>query len=89
MKLDQASKKYLQGTVVSTSMDKTAVIAIVRKEKHKKYNKYIKKVTKCYAHDSNNSCKVGEVVKIESTRPLSKLKRWVVVDTNDLVGEAL
>jgi small subunit ribosomal protein S17 len=61
-------------------MDKTVVIAVTRLFQHPKYKKTVKRVTKFKAHDENNKCQVGDTVKIIETRPLSKEKRWVVVE---------
>ena len=65
-----------QGTVTSTKMDKTAVITVHSYKTHPKYKKRYRTSKKYYAHDENNSAKVGDVVTIFETRPLSKLKRW-------------
>lgn len=72
-------KKRLVGVVVSDKMDKTVTVKVERIVKHPKFGKYIKKSKKFYAHDENNACKIGDIVEIEESRPLSKLKRWVVV----------
>ena len=61
-------------------MDKSIVVAVKRKVKHPIYGKFVNKTTKLYAHDENNTCGVGDVVKIQETRPLSKLKRWRLVE---------
>ncbi len=61
-------------------MDKTVVIAVTRLFQHPKYKKTVKRVTKFKAHDESNKCQVGDTVKIIETRPLSKEKRWVVVE---------
>lgn len=72
--------KELVGVVVSDKMDKTVVVAVERKMSHPLYGKQIKKTKKFHAHDEENRCKVGDVVRIRESRPLSKLKRWVVVE---------
>jgi len=72
------NRKQLSGEVISTSMDKTVVVNVVRSFPHKKYNKYIKKTKKYYAHDSLNHCNNGDIVTIEESKPISKLKRWMV-----------
>ena len=72
-------RKTRQGVVVSNKMDKTIVVASKFKEKHPIYGKFISKTKKFYAHDEKNDCRVGDVVLIMETRPLSKLKRWRVV----------
>ncbi|EGF13267.1 MAG: 30S ribosomal protein S17 [Dialister micraerophilus] len=71
-------RKVRQGTVVSDKMDKTIVVAVERKVPHKKYKKSINTTTKFKAHDENNECRIGDVVRIVETRPLSKDKRWRV-----------
>jgi small subunit ribosomal protein S17 len=66
--------------VVSTRMDKTIVVAIADNVKHPKYGKVIKHTVKIHAHDENNECGVGDKVEVMETRPLSKTKRWRVVE---------
>jgi small subunit ribosomal protein S17 len=66
------------GTVVSSKMDKTVVVAVTYMVMHSLYRRYIKKTSKFYAHDEDNRCGIGDQVEIVSTRPLSKLKRWRV-----------
>ncbi len=73
-------RKVLIGEVVSDKMDKTVVVRVERTFRHPIYGKVVKKHKKFYAHDENNECKIGDVVKIMETRPLSKLKRWRVVE---------
>jgi len=72
-------KKVYTGTVISNKMDKTVVVAVTRLFQHPVYKKTVKRVTKFKAHDEANRCKVGDVVKIIETRPLSKEKRWMVI----------
>lgn len=72
--------KEFVGVVVSDKMDKTVVVAVERKMAHPLYGKQIKKTKKFHAHDEENKCKVGDIVRIRESRPLSKLKRWVVVE---------
>lgn len=79
----QKNKKYLIGTVISNSMDKTIVVTIGRIVKHSVYGKYIRRTSKCYAHDPQNKCQVGNVVRIEESRPLSRKKRWQLVEVLD------
>ena len=71
-------RKQLVGDVVSDSMDKTVVVKVERRFPHPKYNKYVKKTKKYYAHDSLNTCEKGDEVLIIESKPLSKLKRWQV-----------
>ncbi len=74
------SDKIYTGKVVSDKMDKTVVVAITRLFQHPVYKKTVKKVSKFKAHDETNECKVGDEVKIIETRPLSKDKRWQVLE---------
>ncbi len=78
--MERGARKTRIGVVVSDKMDKTAVVAVERLIKHPVYKKYIKRTTKFKAHDQKNECQVGDVVKIMETRPLSKTKRWRVVE---------
>ena len=73
-------RKVMIGTVVSDKMDKTVVVAVQTSERHKIYSKIQKKTYKLKAHDENNECQVGDKVKVMETRPLSKDKRWRVVE---------
>ncbi len=73
------TKKVLQGVVVSDKMDKTVVVAVTRFNKHPKYQKYLKKTKKYKAHDEKNEVKVGQIVKIEETKPMSKDKTFRVI----------
>ncbi|MEI6807101.1 MAG: 30S ribosomal protein S17 [bacterium] len=68
------------GRVVSDAMDKTIVIMLVTRRRHPKYGKMIKYMKKLYAHDEKNEAKVGDLVRIFETRPLSRLKRWRLVE---------
>lgn len=72
-------KRILQGVVVSDKMDKSVVVKVERRVMHPVYKKYIKRSAKYTAHDENNLCKVGDVVQIIESRPLSKTKTWIVV----------
>lgn len=72
-------RKERIGVVVSNKMDKSIVVAVKRKEKHPKYGKFVNKTKKFVAHDENNSCDIGDTVRIMETRPLSKRKRWRLV----------
>ena len=73
-------KRQLVGEGVSTKMDKTIVVRVNRKFPHKTYKKLIIRSKKYYVHDSEQSCSLGDVVKIIESKPLSKLKRWRVLD---------
>nr|YP_009488714.1 30S ribosomal protein S17 [Grateloupia filicina]AWD77426.1 30S ribosomal protein S17 [Grateloupia filicina]BCB15026.1 30S ribosomal protein S17 [Grateloupia asiatica] len=71
-------KKETIGTVISNKMDKTITVAVKTKVAHKKYSKIIAKTNKYYAHDANNECRIGDQVKIEESKPISKNKRWIL-----------
>ena len=75
------------GTVVSNKMDKTVVVQVERLVKHPKYKKYIKQRTRFKAHDERNACSVGDEVRIIETRPLSRDKRWAVVEVTRKAAE--
>ena len=76
----RARRKVREGTVVSNKMDKTAVIAVVDRVRHAKYNKFVLRTKKLYAHDETNDVNIGDKVRVMETRPLSKNKRWRVVE---------
>jgi small subunit ribosomal protein S17 len=73
-------RKVMIGTVVSNKMDKTVVVAVKTNVKHDVYSKIMKKTYKLKAHDEENACQIGDEVKVMETRPLSKDKRWRVVE---------
>ena len=73
-------RKVMIGKVVSDKMDKTVVVAVETSVKHKVYNKIVKRTYKLKAHDEENVCQIGDKVKVMETRPLSKDKRWRVVE---------
>ena len=73
-------RKTRIGVVASNKMDKTITVAVERKVKHPIYGKFVKKTTKFHAHDDKNECNIGDVVRIMETRPLSKTKRWRLVE---------
>jgi len=73
------ARKTVVGTVISAKMQKTVVVETERLEQHPKYKKYIRRMTKLYAHDERAECQEGDRVLLMETRPLSKLKRWRVV----------
>ncbi|HQK36184.1 MAG: 30S ribosomal protein S17 [Bacteroidales bacterium] len=73
-------RKERVGVVVSNKMNKSVVVAVKRRVKHPKYGKFINKTTKLMAHDENNTCQVGDTVRIMETRPLSKNKCWRLVE---------
>ncbi|HPN38706.1 MAG TPA: 30S ribosomal protein S17 [Melioribacteraceae bacterium] len=76
----KSNRKTKVGEVISTKMEKSIVVAIERQVSHPIYRKYFKKTTKLMAHDEKNDCHVGDIVKIEETRPLSKRKKWRLVE---------
>ncbi|MEA3030007.1 MAG: small subunit ribosomal protein [Sphingomonadales bacterium] len=84
-------KRVLTGTIVSDKTDKTVVVSVERRVKHPLYGKIIKRSKKYHAHDEGNAFKQGEIVRIEETRPISKLKTWTVlgyVDSKAAAGKA-
>ena len=72
--------RTVQGRVVSNKMDKTVTVLIERQVKHALYGKYIRRSTKLHAHDAENACKEGDIVRVSECRPLSKTKNWRVVE---------
>ena len=78
-------RKTRIGVVTSNKMAKTITVAVERKVKHPIYGKFVKKTTKFHAHDDKNECSIGEVVKIMETRPLSKTKRWRLIEVVEKV----
>jgi len=72
-------KRVLQGTVVSDKGEKTIVVKVERRVMHDRLHKVIRKSKKYHAHDENNECKIGDQVRIEECRPISKLKNWQVI----------
>jgi small subunit ribosomal protein S17 len=81
-------KRILQGVVVSDAMDKTIVVRVERRVMHPVYKKFIRRSKKYSAHDETNSCKVGDVVRIEECRPISKSKNWRVVSDQAVAADA-
>jgi small subunit ribosomal protein S17 len=80
-KADQAkSQRTITGKVVSDKMNKTIVVQVERKVKHPLYGKYVRRFSKMYAHDEENACRIGDLVVIQQSRPLSKLKRWKLIE---------
>jgi small subunit ribosomal protein S17 len=78
--MERNLRKERVGTVVSNKMTKSITVAIERKVKHPIYGKFMKKTTKLMAHDEQNSAGIGDTVRVSETRPLSKLKRWRLVE---------
>ena len=77
---DEKRVRTLQGKVVSDKMDKTITVAVERRVKHPVYGKYITRTTKVHAHDEDNQCKMGDIVIVRESRPLSKNKSWTLVE---------
>ena len=78
--MDKKKKKTRVGVVVSDKMQKTIVVAVKDNVRHPLYNKIVKRTYKLKAHDENNDCKIGDTVRVMETRPLSKDKRWRLVE---------
>ncbi|MBP6022497.1 30S ribosomal protein S17 [Ferruginibacter sp. SUN106] len=78
-------RKTKLGVVSSNKMDKTITVNVERKVKHPLYGKFVKKSTKFHAHDEKNECSIGDTVKIMESRPLSKTKRWRLVEVVEKV----
>ena len=73
-------RKTREGMVVGTKMDKTAIVAVTDRVRHRRYDKTVQRVTKLYVHDEDNTLNVGDRVKVAETRPLSKNKRWRLLE---------
>jgi small subunit ribosomal protein S17 len=73
-------RKVREGVVTSTSMDKTAIVTVTERVRHRLYRKTLQRSKKLYAHDEENTCRVGDRVRVAETRPLSKLKRWRLLE---------
>ena len=80
METTRSTRRERVGVVVSNSMDKSITISVKQKIKHPIYGKFVNKTSKFMAHDEENTCNVGDTVKISETRPLSKNKRWRLVE---------
>lgn len=78
--VERKTRKSRIGLVTSDKMDKTITVAVERKVKHPFYGKFLKKTTKFHAHDETNQCGIGDTVRIMETRPLSRTKRWRLVE---------
>ena len=74
------NKKQLIGEVMDSAMEKTAVVKVVRRFPHSMYKKFISKSKKYYAHDPENICNAGDIVRILESKPISKQKRWIVLE---------
>ncbi len=78
--MERNKRKVREGWVTSNRMNRTVVVAVERQFRHPLYEKTIRRTTKLYAHDESNQCGIGDKVKVMETRPLSKLKRWRLVE---------
>jgi small subunit ribosomal protein S17 len=78
--VERKRRKVREGIVVSTKMDKTVVVSVVDRVQHSRYRKTLQRTTKLYAHDDANDVREGDRVRVAETRPLSKQKRWRVVE---------
>ncbi|MCZ6765489.1 MAG: 30S ribosomal protein S17 [bacterium] len=81
--VERNNRKTFVGVVESNKMDKTVTVKVARLVKHRAYGKYIKRTTTLKAHDPENACNIGDKVRVVSTRPLSKSKRWRLVEILD------
>ena len=77
--MERNKRKVREGRVISSRMDKTIVVAVERRFRHPRYEKIIRRTSKLYAHDDKNECSIGDKVKVMESRPVSKLKRWRLV----------
>ncbi len=77
---EKSRKQVKVGRVISDKMDKTVVVAVDYLKPHRLYRKIIRKTNKFHAHDEENACRIGDIVRIEESRPMSKMKRWRVVE---------
>ena len=84
-KVERNLRKTRVGVVSSNKMDKTITVKVERKIKHPLYGKFLKKTTSFHAHDEKNECSIGDIVKIMESRPLSKTKRWRLVEVVEKV----
>lgn len=76
----KAMRKVRVGSVVSTRMDKTAVVEMVWKQRHRVYRKQMRRVTRFYVHDPHDLCRIGDTVRIQETRPISRTKHWRLLE---------
>ena len=85
MSVERNLRKIRTGVVTSNKMTKTITVAVERKVKHPIYGKFVKKTTRFHAHDEKNECSIGDTVRIMETRPMSKTKRWRLVEVIEKV----
>jgi len=77
---ERSARKVREGVVVSNKMDKTVVVAVIERVRHPKYSKFVLRTKKLYVHDEENAANAGDKVRVMETRPISKSKRWRVVE---------
>jgi small subunit ribosomal protein S17 len=77
---ERSARKVREGTVVSDAMDRTLVVAVIDRVRHPRYNKFVQRTKRLYVHDEANDANVGDKVRVMETRPLSKTKRWRIVE---------
>ncbi|MBW8849157.1 MAG: 30S ribosomal protein S17 [Lysobacteraceae bacterium] len=87
MNTNEKKQRTVQGRVVSNKMDKTVTVLVERQVKHELYGKYIRRSTKLHAHDADNSCNEGDIVRVAECAPLSKTKNWRVVEIVERAAE--
>ena len=80
-------KRLLKGKVISSNNKKTIVVEVTRRVKHRLYKKIIKRAKKYHAHDEKNDYKLGDIVTIQESKPISKLKKWIVVENTNNLNE--
>ena len=78
--MDRGKRKTREGRVISNRMNKTIAVAVERRFRHPRYVKIIRSTSKLYAHDDKNECQIGDKVRVMETKPLSRLKRWRLVE---------
>ena len=83
MVVSRARRKVRTGSVVRVKQDKTAVVEMVWKQRHRLYHKQVRRVARFYVHDPENQCRIGDLVRIEETRPISKTKHWRLLEILD------
>lgn len=79
--------RTLVGVVVSNKMDKSIVVSVERRVRHRIYDKYVRRTTKLHAHDEKNECQIGDTVMIKESRPISKTKAWTLVNVIEKAGQ--
>lgn len=84
---ERGARKTRTGKVLSNKMDKTVVVSVETTARHPLYSKTVRRQRKYYAHDEDNTCRIGDTVRIAEARPMSKLKRWRVVDVVEKARE--